>query len=56
MIFTKKGYAMDDEELIIGVRCLAVPIFNDNTTDEIAIKLIETSIQLSCFMAYKNTK
>ncbi len=24
----KKGYAVDDEEMSIGVRCLAVPIFN----------------------------
>lgn len=41
------GYAQDDEELCLGLRCLAVPIFDQNNYPRYAISISGPSLRMS---------
>lgn len=41
------GYAVDDEEHVLGIRCIAAPIFNNSTQAVAAISVASPSIRMS---------
>jgi DNA-binding IclR family transcriptional regulator len=43
----EKGYAIDDEELALGVRCIAVPIFNYTGNCIAAISIAGPSVRMT---------
>lgn len=51
-----KGYAIDDEEIIIGLRCVAVPIFDQQNAVIAAISISIPTIRINAgnFEGYKN--
>ncbi len=42
-----RGYAMDDEELCLGLRCVAVPIFDQHNYPRYAISISGPSLRMS---------
>jgi len=43
----KKGYSIDDEELALGIRCIAVPIFNYTGDCVAAISIAGPSLRMT---------
>jgi DNA-binding IclR family transcriptional regulator len=43
----QRGYAIDDEEDTIGIRCLAAPVLSDDKNPPISISLMGTTLQIS---------
>ncbi len=43
----ERGYAIDDEEMVSGLRCIAVPIFDHNSYPAYAISVSGPSMRLS---------
>ena len=46
-IIRRRGYALDDEEEEIGIRCIGAPIFNGNSEAVAALSVVGDSTQIS---------
>jgi DNA-binding IclR family transcriptional regulator len=47
LIIRERGYALDDEELCLGLRCVAVPIFDQHNYPRYAISISGPSMRMS---------